>query len=247
MRGLHRPGLIVPYFRRRLRNRRLAAEATTHPEFYRRVMADDVRSKSPRGAVGTPGKQRWMRIGEMQFDYLTAHGLERRHKLLEIGCGNLRAGWRFISWLEPGSYTGVDISPEILIAANRTLMQRGLQEKIPRLMLYDGLDLGFLPGEHFDVAHAHSVFSHTPPEVVRGVLEGVGRLLKPGGFFDFTYNASDTGAIWGFLNEDYYYPTETLIQIARSLGFDAHPAEGWTYRQEKIRAIKQAAVSTDDE
>lgn len=197
--------------------------------------------------MGTASKKRWMRLGQMQFEYLSSHGLEPAHKLLEVGCGNLRAGWRFISWLDPGSYTGVDISPEILIAANQTLIDRGLQAKEPRLMLYDGLDLGFLPEEHFDAAHAHSVFSHTPTEVVQRLLEETWRVLKPGGFFDFTYNRSDTGSVWGFLNEDYYYPTETLVEIAASSGFDAAPAEGWSYKQDKIRAVKPVSGSPNDQ
>jgi ubiquinone/menaquinone biosynthesis C-methylase UbiE len=183
----------------------------------------------------------------MQFAYLSSHGLEQGHNLLEIGCGNLRAGWRFIAWLDVGAYTGVDISPEILLAANQTLVQRRLQSKQPRLMLYDGFDLGFIPGNHFDAAHAHSVFSHTPIEVVSRLLGEVWRVLKPGGFFDFTYNRSDTGEVWGFLNEDYYYPTETLIELAGSLGYEASPAEDWRYKQEKIRAVKPVSGSTDDD
>ncbi len=200
-------------------------------------MADDVVQKTPRGAVGTPEENRWLAIGKKQFAYLTRNGLEPQHNLLEIGCGNLRAGWRFIEYLQPGHYTGVDISPEILIEANRTIAERALQDKKPEVRLYDGLDLSFLPEAAFDVAHAHSVFSHTPPEVVSSILNGVLRALKPGGFFDFTYNRSETGAVWGFLEEDYYYPTQTLIEMAAESGFEAAPASGWSYKQEKLRAI----------
>ena len=236
-RAFHQPGLVSTYLRRRLRNRRLWKTSSSHPEFYRQVMADDVVHKTPRGAVGTASEERWLAIGRRQFDYLTAHGLARDDRLLEIGCGNLRAGWRFIDWLEPGRYTGVDISPEIVIEANRTIVDSGLQEKRPEIRLFDGLDLGFLPAGLYDVVHAHSVFSHAPPEVVGTLLSQAFRLLKPGGFFDFTYNLSETGETWGFLAEDYYYPFEVIIGMATDAGFTAEPAEGWSYKQDKIRAV----------
>ena len=37
--------------------------------------------------------------------------------MLEIGCGNLRAGHLFIGYLDAGNYYGIDISPDILLAA----------------------------------------------------------------------------------------------------------------------------------
>ena len=37
--------------------------------------------------------------------------------MLEIGCGNLRAGRLFIDYLDAGNYYGIDISPDILLAA----------------------------------------------------------------------------------------------------------------------------------
>lgn len=233
-RALRRPGLVVPYLRRRLRNRRLRAGASGHPEFYRRVMASDVVRKNPRGAVGTPSRERWLALGRLQFDYLLDSGLERSHRVLEIGCGNLRAGWRLIEYLDVGGYTGVDVSPEILLSAQDVLVEYGLQDKLPRLWLVDGTKLPFLPAGHFDVVHAHSVFTHTPLEVVTSYLHEVHRLVKPGGFFDFTYHHSDED-MWDFLGEDFYYPTAALLSLAERVGFDARPMTDWTYKQPKIR------------
>jgi hypothetical protein len=53
-------------------------------------------------------------------------------RLLEIGCGNLRAGHLFIDYLESGNYHGIDISPPILTAALQTVSD-GLQAKVPHL------------------------------------------------------------------------------------------------------------------
>src|SRR5258708_5686572 len=64
--------------------------------------------------------------------------------MLEIGCGNLRAGRLFIDYLDAGNYYGLDISPEILLAGQRTLVEFGLQAKHPRLFPVSDLTFGFL-------------------------------------------------------------------------------------------------------
>lgn len=236
-RAVREPSLIVPYLRRRLRNRRIRATAGSHPEFYRAVMADDVRRRTARGAVGTARPKRWRAMGKLQFQYLKANGLEPHHRMLEIGCGNLRAGWRFIRYLDAGNYVGLDISPEILLAAQETIVERQLQEKRPVVMLVRGNGLAALPSGWFDVAHAHSVFSHTPLDVIEGYLADLSRVLKPDGFFDFTYNRTD-GDSWDFLQEDYYYSLETLTEVAARYGWEARPMPGWEHKQDKIRLTR---------
>jgi len=237
--GLRRPRLIARYARRVLRNWRIRRFADSHPEFYRAIMADDVKRRTARGAVGTEAPERWNAIGQKQFNYLRSHGLEPGHQLLEIGCGNLRAGRHFIEYLEPGAYTGVDISPDILLAANETIVTDGLQDRRPRLYLVSGTDMGFLPDAGFDVIHAHSVFTHTPLDVVRTYFEAAARLLRPGGFFDFTYHHTDE-APWDFLQEDYYFPTELLLTEGSAAGFKGRRLEDWVYTQSKIRLEKRA-------
>ncbi len=65
--------------------------------------------------------------------------------MLDIGCGNLRGGRLFIDYLDAGNYYGIDISPEILVAALDTIAEYRLQPKLPRLALVNDLTLGFLP------------------------------------------------------------------------------------------------------
>lgn len=233
-RALRKPALVVPYIRRRIRNRRIRAEATSHPDFYRGVMADWVTTQGPNFAVGTPDEDQWLALGRRQFRYLKANGLKPHHRMLEIGCGNLRAGWRFIRYLDAGNYTGIDISPEILLAARETIVERGLEDKRPVTMLASGTGLESLPSDWFDVAHAHSVFSHTPLDVIEGYLSDMRRVLKPTGFFDFTYNATD-GETWDFLEEDYYFRTKVLIEAAAKHGFDAVTMPDWDHPQAKLR------------
>ena len=116
------PGHIVPYARRRARDAFLWLGTRDHVSYYRAVMASDA-ARSHEGAVGSNTHDSWLKIGQMQFDYLVSHGLKPDMRMLEIGCGNLRAGRLFIDHLDPGHYYGVDISPEILLAAQDTVAE----------------------------------------------------------------------------------------------------------------------------
>ncbi|MEU2250302.1 class I SAM-dependent methyltransferase [Streptomyces sp. NPDC019224] len=231
-----RPDRIVPHLKRAARDRWLAFKHPDHVNYYRAVMASDAR-RNPEAAVGSRTHERWLALGRMQFDYLVEHGLAPGARMLDIGCGNLRAGWRFIDYLEAGHYYGIDISPDILIAAKRTLAAQGLQAKVPHLTLTKDLTFDFLPEAYFDVVHAHSVFSHSPLEVIEECLAHVGRVLAPGGYFDFTFDRT-TGTEHQVLREDFYYRTETLVDLAARHGLRARFMEDWEklgHGQSKIR------------
>ncbi len=199
-------------------------------------------------AVGSPSRDSWLATGQLQFEYLVGHGLKPHMRLLEIGCGNLRAGHLFIDYLESGNYHGIDISPPILIAALKTVADFGLQGKVPRLTLVDDLTLGFLADDGFDVVHAHSVFSHSPIEVIEQCLANVGRVMAPGAFFDFTFDHT-TGVEHTVLREDFYYRTETLVSLAERYGLKAELLEDWAslHPQSKLRLTHAVAWPRPDE
>src|SRR6204780_952195 len=234
------PDRIMPHARRVARDMMLRRKNPDHVSYYRAVMKADT-ARSEEFAVGGPPHREWLAVGQMQFDYLISHGLKPGMRMLEIGCGNLRAGRLFIDYLEPGNYYGTDISPDILLAAQRTLADIGLQEKLPHLTLVQDLKLAFLPAGHFDVVHAHSVFSHSPVEVIEECLAHVGRVMKPGGFFDFTFDRTE-GAEHQVLREDFYYRTETLVALADRHGLTGQFMADWEelpHQQSKLRVIRR--------
>lgn len=234
--AVRHPTRVAAYARRAARDRWLAHRHRDHVAYYRAVMASDT-ARDPEAAVGSHSHDRWLALGEMQFGYLREHGLSPRHRLLDIGCGNLRAGRLLIEYLDAGHYYGIDISPDILIAAKRTLAAQGLQGKLPYLTLTQDLTFDFLPDRHFHVVHAHSVFSHSPLEVIDECLAHVGRILAPGGWFDFTFDRTE-GKEHQVLREDFYYRTRTLVDLAARHGLRASFMEDWERRghgQSKIR------------
>src|SRR6266571_4221484 len=208
--AIRHPGRIARYARRRGRDAWLSLRSADHLSYYRAVVRSDA-SRGAGTAVGSSTRESWLRIGQLQFDYLRGHGLEPGMRLLEIGCGNLRAGRLFIGYLDAGNYYGVDISPD--------------------------MPLAFLPAGQFDVVHAHSVFSHCPAEVIDECLGHVGKVMSPAGFFDFTFNQT-TGEEHQVLREDFYYRPETLVALARRHGLAARRMDDWAelgHPQSKIR------------
>jgi SAM-dependent methyltransferase len=235
------PDRILGYARRRGRDSLLWLGTRDHVSYYRAVMAADI-TRSSDAAIGSKTRESWLTIGQLQFDYLAAHGLRPGMRMLEIGCGNLRAGRLFIDYLEGGGYYGTDISPDILLAAQQTIAEYGLQAKLPHLTLVGDLKLSFLPDSHFHVVHAHSVFSHSPLPVIDECVAHVGRVMTPGGFFDFTFDRTD-GTEHQVLREDFYYRTETLLDLARHHGFKAEFMPDWAetgHAQSRIRLTRPA-------
>ncbi|HUZ23418.1 MAG TPA: class I SAM-dependent methyltransferase [Streptosporangiaceae bacterium] len=237
--ALEHPDKVSGYARRRARDAWLTLRTRDHVAYYRAVMRSDA-ARSREGAVGSKTHESWLRIGQMQFDYLIGHGLKPQMRMLEIGCGNLRAGRLFIDYLDSGNYYGIDISPDILLGAQQVIVDYGLQASLPHLALVRDLKLEFLPDGYFDAVHAHSVFSHSPLEVIDECLAHVGRILVPGGFFDFTFDRTE-GAEHQVLREDFYYRTQTLTDLARRHGLEARFMDDWEllpHDQSKIRVTR---------
>jgi ubiquinone/menaquinone biosynthesis C-methylase UbiE len=234
--ALQHPDRIAPYFRRTLRNKRLQSSSENFLNFYSRVVDDNAAREGAGSAVGTATEEDWLKIGKMQFDFLVTHGLREDHRFLDIGCGNLRLGSHLIPYLEPRQYIGIDISPRILTAALDTIRSYKLQAKMPYIFLVSETNYSFLPENYFDAIQAHSVFSHLPMDEIEKVLGEAFRVLKPGGWFDFTYFNREQ--ISHYMNEDFCYPRALMLETAERHGFQAQSMDDWIYVQEKIRAIK---------
>jgi SAM-dependent methyltransferase len=224
--ALKHPHKVVPHLRRLARDSWLRLRTRDHVAYYRAVMRSDT-ARSPEGAVGSHSHKRWL--------------LKPECRMLEIGCGNLRAGRLFIDYLHTGNYYGIDISPDILMAAHDTVATHGLRDKLPYLTPVRDLRLAFLPDEHFDVVHAHSVFSHSPLEVIEECFAHIGRVMRPTGWFDFTFDRTE-GKEHQVLREDFYYRTETLVALADRHGLDAAFMDDWErgpHKQSKIRVTRR--------
>src|SRR5437764_15183967 len=71
--AVRHPGRIVPHARRLARDAVLRLRNRDHVSYYRAVMRSDA-ARSDEGAVGSRTHESWLKLGQMQFDYLVSHG-----------------------------------------------------------------------------------------------------------------------------------------------------------------------------
>jgi len=131
----------------------------------------------------------WDEIGDLQYRFLIEHGLQPHHTLLDIGCGSLRGGVRFIRYLEAGNYIGVDSNLSLLDAGFGVELQAaGLQDKLPRENLVCLLEFDFHRlGRQFDFALAHALFTHLTFNRIRRCLQQLAPVIRIGGHFFATF------------------------------------------------------------
>lgn len=138
----------------------------------------------------------WDLMGDLQLAMLVNQGMRPHHRLLDIGCGALRAGVRFMRYLEPGHYYGIDKETELLEAGVRQEMPAfGVADRTPTFAITDCFDLSAFGETKFDYMLAQSVFSHLPPEMIQACLGRVMPSLAKGGWFLATYFESSDGRV----------------------------------------------------
>lgn len=189
-----------------------------------RWQTDQRVSLNPHQAIGGL----WDQVGQLQRDFLVAHGLQPQHRFLDLGCGTLRGGRCVIPFLGVGCYTGIDLSPACIDAARALVLDEGLEDKKPRLLVSGG-DLTFreFEGEAFDVILAQSVFTHLLPEHISECFAHVGNVMQKDSVFYFTYRPSGGDPFVRRTLKDF----EQSIAFLRELAGDRYSLEEFTTEQ----------------
>lgn len=202
-----------------------------------------------RGSVGG----RWDEIGELQFEFLRDRGLRPDHLFLDVGCGSLRGGLRFVPYLEAGNYHGIDRSQRLLDAGLRQLEEANLQDKRPTLARIEDFGLERL-GKRFDYALAQSVFTHLPMNLISRCLVNVDRVLVPGGVFFATFFENWNGkryvgplvqgdGIISYYDQDpFHYTPDAFEWACEGTGLAAEYVGDWGHpRNQLMMAFRKAA------
>ncbi len=175
--------------------------------------------KDPKSAIGG----QWEKMGSRQIEFFREQGLKSNHSMLDIGCGSLRGGLHFISYLDTGKYTGMDISPELLEKGKSFLKEAGLESKQPKFQLTTNMLFGDF-NQKFDYLNAQSVLSHMPVEDIEEMFQNLHKVMHKNSIFIATYKELMKGhaEYHSSVSElNFHYPFEELQGIAEKYGFSA--------------------------
>jgi len=112
-------------------------------------------------------------VGRDYFDVLASRGLRRNDRLLDFGCGAMRAGIWIAAFLDDGKYFGIDSHRASLdIAATYEIPLHALERKQPVLLHSSAFRVDSFNTE-FDVVFCASVFRHLEEDDVSKALRAI--------------------------------------------------------------------------
>jgi hypothetical protein len=189
----------------------------------------------------------WEEIGRLQFEYLLANGLARSSRLVDVGCGCLRGGIHFVSYLDENLYFGIDSNASLLDAGyDIELKLAGLDKKLPRENLVCDGEFKFdaFPAA-FDFAIAQSLFTHLPANQIRLCLTRLAAKMKCGGKFFATFflvaedhpfgePSTHRGGVASFDAKDpYHYRFSDIAQLCKGLPWRASLIGDWGHPRDQ--------------
>jgi ubiquinone/menaquinone biosynthesis C-methylase UbiE len=172
--------------------------------------------------VGPPKK--YELIGKMQKDLLLSSGLLPNHKLLDIGCGSLRAGLHFIPYLDTECYFGIE--------PNKWLVEEGIKQnmlvdveksKKPTFIYNSNFELGLF-NQRFNFMIAQSIFSHASIKQIKKCVSESSKVLEKGGLFLATFVLGKSN----YHRDDWVYPgcvtytNEFILDLIHECGMAGH-------------------------
>jgi SAM-dependent methyltransferase len=211
----------------------------------RQLTNDEIRAKVHRDFVGGL----WEELGELQLRFLKEQGLRPNHRLVDIGCGALRGGVRFIGFLEMGNYFGIDANASLIAAGQSELTDHRLEDKRPQLLVNERFELSRF-GVRFDYAVAQSLFTHLPMNAIVRCLVETRRTLAPGGVLFASYFEAPepahlgeiahppAGIVTRYDADPFHHSFDELQSLARFAGLTARRIGEWNHpRGQKMVAF----------
>ena len=124
--------------------------------------AEEIHRGGHRKFVGGDGDY-WNRVSGLQFDFLVAQGLQPADTFIDVACGSLRGGIKFIDYLKPEHYLGIDKHIELIIyGVAEELSIEKFREKRPKFVVSDRFEFSkFGRAPTFGIA---SLYSRTSPQ-----------------------------------------------------------------------------------
>ncbi len=187
---------------------------------------------------GVPAKD-FAFAGREQRAYLINAGLKRDSKVLDIGCGVLRAGYWLIHYLDPGCYCGIEPHRGRLELGMHSILEpETLQSRKPRFDSNANFDTSVF-GEKFDFFLAYSIWTHASKRQIETMLNGFVRDASDRAAFLLTYQPS--GWRYPDYNGDHWVGTSHECEVAGTI---AH-SFGWIKQQCRMRGLSLRKLKRD--
>jgi SAM-dependent methyltransferase len=136
-------------------------------------------------------------VGRLQLITLLGAGLDFNSKVLDIGCGCLRAGYWLIHFLNPSCYFGIEPNREMLEAGLHGLFEPGVLDLKRPKFDHNAQFNSSVFGEKFDFFLARSVWTHAAKGHIQQMLDAFVRDSTNQGIFLTSYLPA------GWRNRDY--------------------------------------------
>lgn len=159
-------------------------------------------------AVGPPGY--WAHQRDTQIKILNAFKIRSHHNVLEIGSGSMRCGSVFVKNLEPGRYTGAEVSPERYALGKSMLEHFGLMSRDPTLLCCDDFGVGDIPAGKMHLVWSFQVIPHFAETIFRNFIRAVGYHLRPRGKALFTVRLVEDGPPFSVRGKWLEFPTTNM-------------------------------------
>lgn len=203
--------------------------------------------------VGPPDQYDFM--GASQFRLLCTLGLRENHRLLDFGCGSLRAGRLFIPYLAKNRYFGVDPNKWLIDEAIKNEIGESLVEiKRCAFDYNDNFDCSVF-GVNFDFIVAQSIFSHAGRSQIKRSFDGFYRNLNEEGIVAATFVIPKDKEIEN-LGDEWVYPgcvfysEETIAKFSAESSLEYvkipwhHPRQSWFLFSKNARNLPDTETAT---
>ncbi|MGB7077139.1 MAG: class I SAM-dependent methyltransferase [Xanthobacteraceae bacterium] len=174
----------------------------------------------------------WEGIGSLQFKFMVERGLEPHHVLVDIACGSLRGGVRFVPYLDRGNYLGIDINERLLDAGIRIELGAALRQlKSPEFVISESFEF-----ERFskrpDFALAQSLFTHLTENDIIRCLRKLKVSARDNTKFYATFFETDHACInpqQSHPHGDFLYTKTQMMEFGAKAGWSVRYLGDWNH------------------
>ncbi|MGW8257064.1 MAG: class I SAM-dependent methyltransferase, partial [Thermoguttaceae bacterium] len=162
--------------------------------------------------------QRWLEFPVFRWLGLKGKGLD----ILEVGCGS-GYGATLLMRLDPKSYLGVDLMPEMIALANKRNLPNA------QFLIMDAADMSSIPTASKDTVVIFGILHHMP--AWRQVIEECHRVLRPEGMLFLEEPMAFTIRVWDAIfhwqhPKDALFNRSELEKTVKGVGFSLNGRRG---------------------